>query len=146
VDVAEWDEISHPIVEFVWECEQRDSPMIEAAAVAEAVGISPERAESAILRLIESGHLAGNWNLGGFGGSGALVAPRVGSLGMQAIKEWPSGEVVSELIEALRRRADSESDPATKSKLMDVAERLTNIGSSVIGSVLAEYLKRMSGL
>lgn len=63
---------------------------------------------------------------------------------MQGIKEWPSGEAAQELVEALQRRAEAETDPATKTKLMDLAERLTDLGSSIIGSVLAEYLKRMS--
>lgn len=145
--MGEWEEISIPIITYVWEQEQAGSAMIEVDSIAQSMGQDPMRIDAAVRRLYEDGWIsASKLDHGSYASQSILIQPRVGARGMRAIGQWPTEDPFKELMTVVERRAEAETDPDEKSKWMSLAERVTDIGSSAIGAVLAEFLKRSAGM
>lgn len=144
--MTEWEEISIPIIQYVWECEQTGSAMLDVEAIAQKIGQDPERTDAAVRRLYEDGWISATELDHGSFAKSILLQPRVGARGMRAIGHWPTDDPLKELLIVVERRAQAETDPVEKSKWTSLAERMTDIGSAALGAVLAEFLKRSAGM
>ena len=146
--MLEWNEIQ-PVLELVYDLiDQSPDGTTTGAPVAERLGLDSEdlMLRKQLWSLRDAGYIDARFA----GGMGPAVMIQPTERGLQATRGWPKpGETpdVSVLLSVLDERI---SDPGTpeeeRSRLKKLRSTASEVGSSVLGQVLAAYIKHTAGI
>lgn len=130
---------------------ERADSEFDLRQVAEDLGVRKDEIQTEIDRLVDALFIGGELvRKGGWQSGGGYVVwryqrPMLLEKGMRAVGRWP-GNPYDTLLAVLDARIDDAPDAETKSKLKATRAAIVDLGTSVVGSVLAAYVRHLAGL
>jgi hypothetical protein len=140
-----WETRALPILRYI-AAHEADDTFITVGDLADATGIEAKLVTLEVERLLDGGYIPGALRKSLSGGDPRpwfLEESRLTERGARALDLWPQAEQFLQVLEA---RAEGEPDPARRKALMGVLQAVREVGTSVIGEILATAAKKTIGL
>lgn len=139
-----WETREQPILEAVFELEEKAEFTITMEDVQERTGLERPEVARALRALMEALFVTGASIT--VDGEFEMSNIRLHERGRRAVGQWPSDDAFAVVIRVLEARLESETDPAARSRLQKLLSTVTEVGTDVVGGVLTAAVKEIAGL
>lgn len=138
-----WASREMPILQAIAEKDQAGKTIERISELASATGLPRQLVEAGVRRLLEAEMIEG-LDASSFDGF-ELLEIRLRERGRRSIGSWPNDtDAYAEFVRLLDQRVQAEEDPDERGRFERLREAAKRIGESGVGSLLAEFIKRMA--